>query len=81
LILVLRANTDVLFDRLGERGYSDKKRSENLECEIMQVVLQEAKECYEEQIVHEVPSNTLEELESNVERIDQWCKQWIKDNS
>lgn len=31
LVLVLRANTDVLFDRLTERGYSDKKRNENME--------------------------------------------------
>ena len=37
LILVLRAKTDVLFDRLTERGYSEKKRGENLEAEIMQV--------------------------------------------
>jgi len=29
--LVLRANTDVLFDRLVERGYSELKRTENLQ--------------------------------------------------
>ena len=31
LVLVLRANTDVLFDRLVERGYSELKRTENLQ--------------------------------------------------
>lgn len=81
LVLVLRANTDVLYDRLVARKYNEKKRSENVECEIMQVVLQEAKESYDENIVHEVYSNTLEELDANVERIDQWCKQWIIDNN
>jgi len=81
LILVLRANTDVLFDRLKDRKYSEKKRTENIQCEIMQVVLQEAKESYDEHIVHEVQSNTIEELESNVDRVEQWCKQWILDNS
>ena len=60
---MLRAKTDVLFDRLTERGYSEKKRGENLEAEIMQVVLDEARESYEEDIVQELPSNTVEEMD------------------
>lgn len=81
LILVLRTKTEVLFDRLGARGYSEKKRSENMEAEIMQVVLDEARDSYAEEIVHEVPSNTVDDMENNVERVDDWCKQWLKDNS
>ena len=81
LVLVLRTKTDVLFDRLSARGYSERKRSENLECEIMQVILEEAREAYAHEIVHEVPSNTIEEMESNVERVKTWIEQWISDNS
>lgn len=81
LILVLRAKTDVLYDRLTERGYNDKKRSENMECEIMQVCLQEAKESYDTEIVHEVQSNTVEDMDSNVERCKLWVEQWIANNS
>ena len=81
LILVLRAKTDVLFDRLAERGYNEKKRSENLEAEIMQVVLDEARESYDLEIVHEVQSNTVEEMESNVERCKLWVEQWVANNS
>ena len=81
LILVLRAKTDVLYDRLTERGYNEKKRSENMECEIMQVVLQEAKESYDTEIVHEVQSNTVEDMDSNVERCKLWVEQWIANNS
>jgi adenylate kinase len=81
LILVLRADTQILFDRLTERGYSDKKRSENIECEIMQVVLEEAMESYDESIVHELPSNRIEDLESNVERVVTWLKNWKQDHS
>mmetsp|Transcript_20937 Transcript_20937/g.44792 ORF Transcript_20937/g.44792 Transcript_20937/m.44792 type:complete len:184 (-) Transcript_20937:179-730(-) len=81
LILVLRAKTDVLYDRLTDRGYNEKKRSENLEAEIMQVVLDEARESYDLEIVHEVPSNTVEEMESNVERCKLWVQQWIENNS
>ena len=81
LILVLRAKTDVLYDRLTERGYNDKKRSENMECEIMQVCLQEAKESYDTEIVHEVQSNTVEDMDSNVERCKLWVEQWVANNS
>eukprot|EP00566_Odontella_aurita_P028295 CAMPEP_0113538840 /NCGR_PEP_ID=MMETSP0015_2-20120614/7588_1 /TAXON_ID=2838 /ORGANISM="Odontella" /LENGTH=193 /DNA_ID=CAMNT_0000438457 /DNA_START=381 /DNA_END=962 /DNA_ORIENTATION=- /assembly_acc=CAM_ASM_000160 len=80
LVLVLRARTDVLYDRLTKRGYADEKRRENLECEIMQVVLDEARESYEREIVHEVRSDTIEEMEGNVDRVDQWVKQWRSDN-
>ena len=80
LILVLRAETNILYDRLTARGYSEKKRSENMECEIMQVILEEAREAYAPEIVHEVQSNTLEDMESNVTRVELWCKQWIADH-
>ena len=80
LILVLRAETSVLFDRLTARGYKSKKLSENMECEIMQVILEEAREAYAPEIVHEVQSNTLEDMESNVTRMEEWCKQWIADH-
>lgn len=62
------------------RGYNDKKVGENVECEIMQVVLEEAKEAYPEEAVHEVPSNSIEELESNVSRVVQWLDVWRKNN-
>jgi adenylate kinase len=81
LILVLRVTTDVLFDRLTERGYNEKKRGENLEAEIMQVVLDEARESYEEDIVQELPSNTVEEMNSNVDRCRIWMEHWIQNNN
>ncbi|KAL7569249.1 hypothetical protein ACA910_016802 [Epithemia clementina (nom. ined.)] len=81
LVLVLRADTEVLYDRLTSRGYSDRKRSANMESEIMQVILDEAREAYDSNIVQEVKSNTIEQMESNVQRIQQWEKQWILDNN
>jgi adenylate kinase len=79
LVLVLRTTTEVLFDRLTARGYTEKKRSENMEAEIMQVILDEAKESYSPDIVHEVPSNTVDDMERIVARVDQWLKQWLND--
>jgi adenylate kinase len=81
LVLVLRTKTEVLFDRLTERGYNEKKRSENMEAEIMQIVLEEARDSYAHEIVHEVQSDTIDDMDSNVLRVQQWCEQWRKDNS
>lgn len=81
VVLCLRTSTDILFDRLTARGYNEKKRSSNMEAEIMQVVLEESRESYAPEIVHECPSNTIEDMESNVTRIEQWTKHRIKDRT
>jgi len=82
IVFVLRTDNTLLYDRLGEngRGYSGKKLEDNIECEIFQTILDEAKESYPEEIVHELPSNTEKDLEQNVERIISWISQWLKDN-
>ena len=49
--------------------------------EIMQVVLEEAREGYAPEIVHALPSNTLEDMESNAQRAADWVRQWLVDNS
>ncbi len=36
----------VLYERLEKRGYAQKKISENVQCEIMQVIAEEARESY-----------------------------------
>jgi adenylate kinase len=80
LILVLRADTEILYDRLTSRGYSDKKRNENMQCEIMNVILDEAKESYDPAIVQELSNNTIEEMDENVSRVEAWYHQWLKDH-
>ncbi|ORX72149.1 P-loop containing nucleoside triphosphate hydrolase protein [Linderina pennispora] len=76
LVVVLRATTDKVFDRLTERGYKQNKISENIESEIMQVVLDEARESYDEEIIMELPSNTVDEMEDNVEKITAFVEQF-----
>lgn len=46
----------------------------------MEVLLEEARESYDEEIVVELRSDTSDEVESNVERIEAWFKQWKKDH-
>jgi broad-specificity NMP kinase len=72
LVIVLEADNTVLFDRLSRRGYSVEKVQENVQCEIMKVVRDEALESYTEEIVQILPSNTIDDMESNLERIQGW---------
>ena len=45
-----------------------------MECEIMQVLLEEARESYREEIVLALPSNSVEEMEKNVEKVKEWLR-------
>lgn len=46
----------------------------------MEVLLQEAREAFDEEIVIELTSNDSDEMETNVDRIEGWVKQWKIDN-
>ncbi|EAQ86539.1 AAA domain-containing protein [Chaetomium tenue] len=81
LVVVLRADTATLYDRLKARKYSEAKLQENMDSEIMEVLLQEAKESYDEEIVVELQSVDTDGMESNIERIEQWLDQWKKNNA
>lgn len=81
LVIVLQCNTECLYDRLVQRGYSQVKVSENMECEITQVVLESAHESYAEEIVVTLPSNSVDDMDSNVSRIAQWYSDWCNNNN
>lgn len=46
----------------------------------MAVLLDEAKDSYAEQLVHELFSNTPEDMESNLEKIILWIEAWKRQN-
>lgn len=79
LVVVLRTPTETLYDRLKGRDYKEAKLQENLDAEIMQIILDEARESYDEEIVVELKSQALEDLEANVERLERWVEAWRKD--
>ncbi|TGO60111.1 hypothetical protein BCON_0038g00260 [Botryotinia convoluta] len=81
LVVVLRVDSTLLYDRLKARNYPEAKLQENLDAEIMEVLLDEARESYDEEIVVELRSDTSDEVESNVERVEAWVKQWKKDHA
>ncbi|CCA72521.1 related to FAP7-involved in the oxidative stress response [Serendipita indica DSM 11827] len=81
LVIVLRCDHTLLWERLEKRNYPLKKIQENNEAEILQTVLDEARESYADEIVIELNSDTVQEMESNVARIVQWIENWKKDNA
>lgn len=80
LVCVVRCDNKVLYDRLKARGYGEKKLQENMDCEIMEVLLNEAREAYEADMVVEFKSEKTGDIDSNVERVEQWIEQWKKDH-
>ena len=76
LVIVLSTTTEVLYERRVARDYNEKKINENMQCEIMQIVLESAKESYAPEVVQELPSNTVDDMESNVNRLEAWVGHW-----
>uniref|UniRef100_A0A8D2N5G0 Adenylate kinase 6 n=1 Tax=Zonotrichia albicollis TaxID=44394 RepID=A0A8D2N5G0_ZONAL len=81
IVFVLRTDNSCLYDRLHSRGYTGKKLQDNIQCEIFQTLYEEAVLSYKKEIVHQLPSNTPEDLERNLDLIMQWIEQWMKDNN
>ena len=81
LVVVLRTDTTKLYDRLKARQYPEKKLQENMDSEIMEVLLEEARGAYDEDIVVELRSDEVEDVEGNVERIERWIENWKSNQS
>lgn len=63
------------------RGYAEEKLQENLDAEIFEVLLEEAKESYDEEIVIDLKSENDSHIESNCERIASWVDSWKQSHS
>ena len=81
LVIVLRTNSTRLYDRLTSRRYPERKLQENLDSEIMQVLLEEARQSYDEEIIVELESNESGDIEKNVDRIGLWINQWKREQA
>lgn len=51
-----------------------------MDAEIMQVLLDEAREAYKEEVVVELKSESNEDVEGNLERVGEWVENWRRDN-
>lgn len=74
--VVLQTENSVLYDRLTKRGYTGQKLSNNVECEIFQVLLEEAKESYSEDIIVALRSDSVDDIEKNLSTLTDWIRSW-----
>lgn len=75
-VFVVRCSNTILYDRLKEREYSDKKITSNLECEIFGTIYEEACDSYSEDIITEVKGETLKDLENSCKQIKKVVRDW-----
>ncbi|CAI9289454.1 unnamed protein product [Lactuca saligna] len=75
-VVVLQTENSILYDRLTKRGYSGAKLTNNIECEIFQVLLEEAKDSYKEEIVVAMKSDSVDDMNRNVATITEWVRTW-----
>ncbi|XP_013773338.1 adenylate kinase isoenzyme 6-like [Limulus polyphemus] len=80
IVFILRTNSTTLYNRLVARGYRGQKLENNIQCEFFQTLIDEARGSYNNKIVYELPSNTPDDMEDNVEKICQWINQWKMQN-
>ncbi|KAM7496699.1 hypothetical protein LguiA_021113 [Lonicera macranthoides] len=80
-VVVLQTENSVLYDRLSRRGYTGPKLSNNIECEIFQVLLEEAKESYSKDIVVALKSDTIDDMNTNVATLTDWISSWTQTSS
>ncbi|KAL6871444.1 hypothetical protein ACP4OV_014273 [Aristida adscensionis] len=76
LVVVLQTDNSILHDRLTSRGYMGSKLTNNIECEIFQVLLEEARESYKEEIVMPLRSDNVEDISRNVSTLTEWINNW-----
>jgi adenylate kinase len=69
-VVVLQCESDVLWQRLAERGYAEPKIRENTEAEIFQTILNEVNEDFPEEMVLVIQSNAPEDLAGGVATIE-----------
>ncbi|KAE8696886.1 Adenylate kinase isoenzyme 6-like protein [Hibiscus syriacus] len=80
LVVVLQTDNTVLYDRLSKRptfGHGNSYLELLIqECEIFQVLLEEAKESYPEDIVIALKSDDIDDITRNVSTITDWIRSW-----
>lgn len=65
-----------LWLNLIRRGYTGSKLKNNIECEIFQVLLEEARESYREDIVMPLRSDNVDDISRNVGALTDWISNW-----
>lgn len=77
LVVVLTTDNTILYSRLEDRSYSDHKIQENVTAEIMQVILLEATDHFQDKVI-QMTSDTLMDMDENCEKVLKWIDNFKK---
>lgn len=69
MAVVLQCRTEVLYDRLVDRGYSKQKLNNNMECEILRVIGDEVVDNYPKVPLLKLNNNDEKDMDENVKAI------------
>ena len=81
LVVVLRTDSTILYDRLQARHYTNAKIQENMDTEIMEVLLAEARDSYDAETVLELRSDQIDDMDGNIDKLDAWVQKWRMDHA
>lgn len=87
IVITLRTDNTILYDRLKARGYKDLKISQNIDAEIMDEIGGENEEAFvgereepDDIMVMQMSSDTEEDVERSLEAIGDLVDEWAKLN-
>ena len=69
VVVIIRCNNTILYDRLKDRDYNEEKITNNIECEIFNTITEEALDWFGEEAVHQMTNETTEQLDNNCQQI------------
>lgn len=75
-VYVVRCDTDTLFKRLEARGYNAQKIQNNVEYEIFQMGLDEAKSSYKPEMVFEVRGDTENDTKDGLKLVSDFLDKY-----
>ncbi|KAL4465322.1 hypothetical protein ABPG74_002036 [Tetrahymena malaccensis] len=76
LVVLLRCNNTDLYDRLKARGYAEKKITENIECEILEVTSEEVYDSYDSDVIVQLHNEKESDMQNNINIIIERLKMW-----
>jgi len=84
LVITIRADNTLLFDRYIARGYNQEKIEQNIDAEIYNQIGEENVDYYHDEpstVLVELQSNTQRDMEANLDRLATWIQNWRRDNA
>jgi adenylate kinase len=74
VVVLVRCDNTILYDRLKSRGYSENKIRENVECEIMEVTSEDVYENFTPSKVVEIRNEHVDDMANNIDSIINFFK-------